>query len=60
MHVAKSLLTHELVAIKMVRLNMGPQEIELQSRKLKDCISSYIVRYYTAFENKGEVWVGFG
>ena len=55
--VALDKTSNDLVAIKRVRILMNDNEIESESKLLKECQSRYIVRYYDVIRREGELWV---
>ena len=56
--VALDKTSNDLVAIKRVRILMNDNEIESESKLLKECQSRYIVRYYNLIRKDNEFWVG--
>ena len=58
MYKAFSKVNGEYVAIKKANLTVSDEELRSESAMLKDCNSSYIVRYFDAFQNGNEFWVG--
>ena len=51
-------VSHDLVAIKKVKLLSDDKRIEKESELLKECQSRYIVRYYDVLRMENELWVG--
>ena len=51
-------ISHDLVAIKKVKLLSDDKRIEKESELLKECQSRYIVRYYDVMQREREMWVG--
>ena len=56
--VALDKTSNVLVAIKKVKMVMGDEQIENESRLLRECQSPLIVRYYDVLKREGELWVG--
>ena len=52
--------SHDLVAIKKVKMVMNEGEIPSESQLLKEFKSKFIVRYYDVIRNESELWVGDG
>ena len=50
-------ISHDLVAIKKVKLLSDDKRIEKESELLKECQSRYTVRYYDVLRREGELWV---
>ena len=50
-------ISHDLVAIKKVKLVAGSEQIENETRMLKSCVSRFIVRYNDVLQSEGELWV---
>ena len=57
-YVAKDRMSNDLVAIKKVKMVMEDEQIENESRLLRECQSPLIVRYYDVLKREGELWVG--
>ena len=55
--VAKNKTSNELVAIKKVKLNVNYEGVENEAELLKDCSSTFIVRYYGVHVVEDELWV---
>ena len=56
--VALDKTSNVLVAIKKVKMVMEDEQIENESRLLRECQSPLIVRYYDVLKREGELWVG--
>ena len=56
--VALDKASNDLVAIKKVKMVMEDEQIENESRLLRECQSPLIVRYYDVLKREGELWVG--
>ena len=56
--VALDKTSNVLVAIKKVKMVMEDEQIENESRLLRECQSPLIVRYYEVLKREGELWVG--
>ena len=56
--VALDKTSNGLVAIKKVKMVMEDEQIENESRLLRECQSPLIVRYYDVLKREGELWVG--
>ena len=52
--------SHDLVAIKRVKMVMNEGESPSESQLLKEFKSKFIVRYYDVIRNESELWVGDG
>ena len=50
-------ISHDLVAIKKVKLLSDDKRIEKESELLKECQSRYIVRYHSVLRMESELWV---
>ena len=50
-------VSHDLVAIKKVKLLSDDKRIEKESELLKECHSRYIVRYHNVLRMESELWV---
>ena len=50
-------ISHDLVAIKKVKLLSDDKRIEKESELLKECQSRYIVRYHNVLRMESELWV---
>ena len=50
-------ISHDLVAIKKVKLLSNDKGIEKKSELLKECQSRYIVRYHSVLRMESELWV---
>ena len=50
-------ISHDLVAIKKVKLLLDDKRIEKESELLKECQSRYIVRYHSVLRMESELWV---
>ena len=50
-------VSHDLVAIKKVKLLSDDKRIEKESELLKECQSRYIVRYHNVLRMESELWV---
>ena len=57
-YVALDTASHDLVAIKKVKMVMNEGEIPSESQLLKEFKSKFIVRYYDVIRNENELWVG--
>ena len=50
-------VSHDLVAIKKVKLLSDDKRIEKESELLNECQSRYIVRYHNVLRMESELWV---
>ena len=50
-------ISHDLVAIKKVKLLSDDKRIEKESELLRQCQSPLIVRYYDVLRKESELWV---
>ena len=50
--------SHDLVAIKKVKMVMNEGEIPSESQLLNEFKSKFIVRYYDVIRNENELWIG--
>lgn len=57
MYVALNSISHELVAIKKVKMVSEKEQIESESKLLKSCKSRYVVGYYDVVRKENELWV---
>ena len=48
---------NDVVAIRKVKMVMEDEQIENESRLLRECQSPLIVRYYDVLKREGELWV---
>ena len=51
--------SNDLVAIKKVKVIVHNNEIESETRLLRECRSRYIVSFYDMIQTEGELWVIF-
>ena len=49
--------SNDLVAIKKVKVIVHNNEIESETRLLRECRSRYIVNFYDMLQTEGELWV---
>ena len=49
--------SNDLVAIKKVKVTGYNNEIESETRLLRECRSRYIVSFYDMIQTEGELWV---
>ena len=49
--------SNDLVAIKKVKVIVHNNEIESETRLLRECRSRYIVSFYDMIQTEGELWV---
>ena len=57
MFVALDKTSNDLVAIKKVKMTVNDNEMDGESRLLKESRSRFIVRYYDVLRREGELWV---
>ena len=55
--VALDKTSNDLVAIKKVKMTVNDNEMDGESRLLKESRSRFIVRYYDVLRREGELWV---
>ena len=56
-YVAKDRMSNDLVAIKKVKVMADSDTLENESRMLKDCVSTFIVRSGDVVRRENELWV---
>lgn len=49
--------SNDLVAVKKVKVTGYNNEIESETRLLRECRSRYIVSFYDMIQTEGELWV---
>ena len=57
MFVALDKSSNDLVAVKKVKVTGYNNEIESETRLLRECRSRYIVSFYDMIQTEGELWV---
>ena len=54
---ALSKITNERVVVKRVKLGNEEEDIEKESKSLKEYQSNFLVRYYDVLKRDSELWV---